>query len=114
MDVNTITTIISLISGIIGGNLAGAGMSDKDLGALGNTIAGFLGGGLGDFILKLLGVLGGAATGAAATGAAPGVDASSLAHLDLPAILAAIGGGGVGGGALTAIIALIKDALMKK
>lgn len=116
MDVNTITTIISLISGIIGGNLAGLGMADKNLGALGNSIAGFFGGGLGQFILQLLGVLGGAATGAAATGAAAhGVDAAAnLGGLDISSIIAAIGGGGVGGGALTAIIAFIKDALMKK
>lgn len=112
MDVNTILTIISLISGAVGGNLTGSGLlSDKNLGAIGSTIAGLVGGGAGEFILKLLGVLGaGAATGtAAATGATPGPEA-----LDISSLLASIGAGGVGGGVLTAIVAYIKEALMKK
>lgn len=115
MDVNTISIIISLISGIIGGNLAGVGLSEKNLGAIGNTIAGLIGGGAGQFLLKLLGVLGaaGVATGAA-TGAPPAVDATNLANLDLSTILASIGAGGVGGGVLTAIIAYIKNAVMQK
>ena len=97
--------IISLISGIAGGHIAGAAMPQKNLGAIGNTIAGLIGGGAGDFILKALGVL--ATTNVAgAEGAASGFDLTSL--------LASIGAGGVGGGALTAIAALVKDALQKK
>ena len=37
--------IISLISGIVGGNIAGAALpADKNLGGLGNTITGIFGG----------------------------------------------------------------------
>lgn len=103
MDV--ITLIISLISGAVGGNLAGSAMPDKNLGALGNTIAGLLGGGLGEFILKALGVI---ATAAATS------QTGSVADLDLTSILASVGVGGASGGALTAIIALIKDTMQKK
>lgn len=110
MDPETITTIISLISGIVGGNIAGAGMGEKSLGVIGNTIAGLIGGGAGEFILKLLGVIG---AGAAAT-QAPGVDASNLANLDITSILASIGLGGVSGGVLTAIIGMIKDSFVNK
>lgn len=112
MDAQTITTIISLISGIVGGNLAGMGMAAKNLGPILNTVGGLIGGGAGKFLLTLAGFLGaGAATGAAATGA--GVDPGAMAHLDLPAILASIGAGGVGGGALTAILTYLKDVLSK-
>lgn len=103
MDV--VSIIISLISGVIGGNVAGAAMPDKSLGAIGNTIAGLIGGGAGEFILKALGIL---AT-ASATGGEGGANA-----LDLTSILTNIGVGGVSGGVLTAIIAFIKDAVQKK
>jgi uncharacterized membrane protein YeaQ/YmgE (transglycosylase-associated protein family) len=37
--------IISLISGAIGGNIAGGVLKEQSLGAVGNTIAGLVGGG---------------------------------------------------------------------
>ena len=46
--------IVSLISGIIGGNVAGAAMQDKNLGVLGNSITGLIGGGAGSYILQAL------------------------------------------------------------
>lgn len=98
--------IISLISGAIGGNLTGAAMSQKNLGALGNTIAGLIGGGLGDWIVKGLGLLG------TATAAAHAPEAAT--NLDLASILASIGGGAGGGAILTAIIALLKDSMSGK
>lgn len=107
MDSNLINLIISLISGAIGGNIAGASMPKKDPGAVTNTVAGLIGGGLGDFILKALGVL--AAANTTANGGAPAGN-----ELDLASILATIGAGGASGGILTAIIALIKDAIQKK
>lgn len=103
MDI--LLTIISLISGAAGGHIAGASMPEKSLGSIGNTIAGLLGGGVGQFILKALGVL--------ATTHVAGAPATGH-ELDLASILASIGAGGVGGGALTAIAALLKDALQKK
>jgi len=47
--------IISLISGAIGGNIAGAALKDQSLGTVGNSIAGILGGGVGGMLLQALG-----------------------------------------------------------
>lgn len=103
MDI--VNLIISLLSGAAGGNVAGAAMPDKSLGALGNTIAGLIGGGGGLFLLKALGVI--ASTAATGGEGAP-------AAFDLTSIISSIVGGGVGGGVLTAIVALIKSAVEKK
>lgn len=96
--------IISLVSGVVGGNLAGAATSEKNLGPLFNTIAGLIGGGAGEHILKALGVL----ASAQATGTTGG------AEFDLSSLLANIGVSGVSGAALTGVITLVKDALQKK
>ena len=77
--------VIQLVSGLIGGNLAGAGLKDKSLGSTGNSIAGALGGlGLGQ-LLPLLGL----GDGASATA--------------IGSILTSVLGGGGGGAILTAI-----------
>jgi len=47
--------IISLISGAVGGNIAGAALKDQSLGTVGNSIAGILGGGVGGMLLQALG-----------------------------------------------------------
>ncbi|MBU2445861.1 MAG: hypothetical protein KJ666_09885 [Bacteroidetes bacterium] len=87
--------IIQLISGAVGGNLAGSLMKKQSLGTLGNSIAGIVGGGLGGQLLGMLGL--GVGTG--------GVDISS--------IIGSIAGGGVGGGVLMVIVSFIKKALSK-
>lgn len=77
--------VIQLVSGLIGGNLAGSGLKDKSLGSTGNSIAGALGGlGLGQ-LLPLLGL----GDGGSAT--------------DIGSILTSVLGGGGGGAILTAI-----------
>ena len=48
---NLLPIIIQLISGAVGGNVAGALMKNLSLGTLGNSIAGILGGGLGGQML---------------------------------------------------------------
>src|SRR4030095_84354 len=58
--------IISLISGAVGGNIAGGVLKEQSLGTVGNTIAGLVGGGLGGQILSALMGSDGAAPGAAA------------------------------------------------
>lgn len=107
MDIASL--LISLISGAVGGNVAGAAMPDKNLGTLGNSVAGLLGGGASGWILQALGILATAAT-TAATGA--GAPAAGNA-LDLGSILGNIAGSGVGGALLTTIVALIKNATQK-
>lgn len=93
--------IIQLIAGAVGGNVAGKGVKSLDLGTLGNSIAGILGGGIGGQILQA--VLGAGAAGAAGT----------AGGLDIGAIIQSIASGGVGGGVLLAIISLVRNALAK-
>lgn len=100
MDI--INLLISLVSGAVGGNVAGAAMPDKSLGALGNSLSGILGGGIGGYILQALGILASAAQTGGSTG------------LDIGSILANIGSSGVGGAILMAVIGLIKNAAQKK
>jgi uncharacterized membrane protein YeaQ/YmgE (transglycosylase-associated protein family) len=86
--------IIQLVSGAVGGNIAGALLKNLSLGTVGNSIAGILGGGIGGQLLGTLGVKGAAATGG----------------LDLAGIVSSIAGGGVGGGVLMAIIGLLRGS----
>ena len=48
--------LVSLLSGAVGGNIAGALMKDKSLGTLWNSVVGILGGGIGGQILGLVGL----------------------------------------------------------
>ena len=82
--------IINLISGAVGGNVAGLAMKDKSLGAIGNTIAGLLGGAGGS---QLLGMV------------APAL---------LDGIAGKIGGSGIGGAILMLIIGFVKSKMAPK
>lgn len=85
---DSLPLIIQLISGAVGGNIAGALMKNSSMGTLWNSIIGILGGGLGGQILGMIG-------------------------LDGNGILASIAGGGVGGGVILAIVGMIKKAMAK-
>ncbi len=87
--------IIQLVSGAVGGNLAGSLMKNFSLGTLWNSIVGILGGGLGGQVLGLLGVGDGGG------------------EMDLSGILGSVGSGGIGGGIVMAIIGMIKNAMNK-
>ena len=89
--------LISVISGAVGGNIAGAAMQDKSLGTLGNSIAGVLGGGLGSVLLRAVGILA----------------QSGAGNLDLGSIVGDVASGGVGGAVLLIIISLIKGTMAK-
>jgi len=92
--------IVQLISGAVGGNVAGAALKQYDLGKIGNSIAGIIGGGVGAQIIGAL--VGG------------GGDAGALAGsggFDIGTLIAQIASGGVGGGVLMVIIGLIKQAM---
>ncbi len=93
-----VSLLISLISGAVGGNVAGAALKNMSLGTTGNSIAGILGGGLFSVLVPALGL-----------GAAP-----AASGLDLGAIVGQIVGGGVGGGVLMAIIGLIRNLMASK
>jgi len=93
MDI--VSVIISLVSGAVGGNVAGGVMKEKSLGTLGNSLAGILGGGIGGAILQFLGM------------AANTADASGV---NIAGIVEQIAGGGVGGAVLLAIVSMLKKA----
>ncbi|WP_207893755.1 hypothetical protein [Tenacibaculum sp. M341] len=80
--------IISLLTGALGGNIAGALLKKFSMGTLWNSVVGILGGGLG---AQLLGMLG----------------------LDLGELIGSIAGGTAGGGVLMVVIGIIKNALGK-
>ena len=73
-------------------------MKEKSLGAMGNSLAGIVGGGIGGTILQA--VMGSAAAGGGG--------------LDMQSILANVGGGGVGGAILMAVIGIIKSRMSKQ
>jgi uncharacterized membrane protein YeaQ/YmgE (transglycosylase-associated protein family) len=85
--------IISLVTGAIGGNVAGAVFKNLSLGGLGNTVAGVVGGGVGTEILNVLGA-GGAAGGSSMVGN--------------------IASSGVGSIVVMLIAGVIKNAMAKK
>lgn len=87
--------IIQLISGAVGGNLAGGVLKNFSLGTLWNSVVGILGGGLGG---QILGMLGMGATGGG---------------MDLAGILSSVAAGGAGGGALLGIVGMIKKVMGK-
>ncbi len=87
--------IISLLSGALGGNVAGKLLSKYSMGPLWNSVVGILGGGLGSQLLGMLGMdLGGA-------------------EMNLMNILGNVVEGGVGGGVLMTIIGIIKGMMNK-
>ena len=88
MDITSL--LVSLITGAVGGNAAGALLKKFSLGTLGNTIAGLVGGGLGGQILGSL--IGGGGGGIGMN----------------------IAESGVGGAVLMVIVGLIKNAMANK
>ncbi|MDJ0823017.1 MAG: hypothetical protein QNJ09_14545 [Paracoccaceae bacterium] len=92
--------VIGLLSGAVGGNVVGAALKNLNQGPLLNSLAGIVGGGLGGQILSMLGA-GGMA------------DAATGGGMDLTAILGQVASGGVGGGALLAIVGMLRNAMGK-
>lgn len=86
--------IVQLISGAVGGNLAGKLLPKLNLGTLGNSISGILGGGLGGYLLGMIGL-------------------GTEGGMDVAGIIGSIAGGGVGGGLIMAIVGAIKNAMSK-
>jgi uncharacterized membrane protein YeaQ/YmgE (transglycosylase-associated protein family) len=89
-----------LIAGGVGGNIAAAVLKKLDLGPVGNTIAGIVGGVGGGQLLSML-MSGGAAA------------ASGGGGMDMSSILGNVAGGGVGGAIVMAIVGAIKTQMSK-
>ena len=87
--------IIQLVSGAVGGNIAGSLFKNLSLGTAGNSIAGIVGGGLGGQILAMLGVM------------------TTTGGMDVASIVGNLAGGGVGGAVLMAIIGVLKKLFAK-
>ena len=100
MSGTLVNLIIQLIAGAAGGNAAGAALKNLNLGTLGNTIAGAIGGvGGGQLLQALIPVM----EGAGATAGGGGMDIGSIiGHLI---------GGGAGGAILTVIAGLVKNMI---
>lgn len=81
--------IIQLVSGAVGGNVAGAAMKNLSLGTVGNSIAGIVGGGIGAQVLGM------------------------LTSGSMDSMISSIAGGGIGGAVLLMIIGFIKKAMAK-
>ena len=94
---NWVPLIIELISGAVGGNVAGGLLKNFSLGGVGNTIAGVVGGGLGGQLLGMMMP----AVGAAAAGGG----------MDIGSLIAQVAGGGVGGAVVMFIVGLLKQTM---
>ena len=91
-----ISLLMPFFSGAAGGNLIGGLLKNFNLGSLGNSLAGLVGGGLGSLVLgNMLGM----------PMPASGVDPDSTA------LLGQILGGGAGGGVMTIIVAMLQKML---
>jgi hypothetical protein len=94
---NLMPLIIQLVSGAVGGNVAGGLLKNLSLGPVGNSIAGIVGGGIGGQLLTML---------------VPALQsAASGGGMDLGAIVGQVAGGGVGGAVVMIIVGLIKQAM---
>jgi len=92
-----VNLIIQLIAGVVGGNAAGAALKDYNLGNLGNTIAGAIGGvGGGQLLQAIIPAIASAAAGGG---------------LDVGALAGQIVVGGAGGAILTIIAGLVKSMM---
>jgi hypothetical protein len=93
---NLTALIIQLIAGALGGHAAGAAAKDINLGPLGNTIAGAIGGGVGGQILNAILGLGGA---------------TAVSGMDIGSIVSAFLTGGVSGGVTALVVGFLKAKL---
>ena len=94
-----ISLLMPFFSGAAGGNLIGGILKNFNLGSVGNSLAGLVGGGVGSLVLgNLLGM---------PMPAPGGVDP------DGAALLGQILGGGAGGGLMTIVVAALKRMLGK-
>jgi uncharacterized membrane protein YeaQ/YmgE (transglycosylase-associated protein family) len=87
-------TIINMISGLAGGNIAGTAAKQNNPGTIINSISGLVGGGLGGALITSL--------------------MNSGGKLDAGSIISGIAGSGAAGAILTVIIGFIKSKMTAK
>ena len=97
MNVFFLNLVIQIMAGAVGGNAAPTLLRDFNLGPLGNSLTGMVGGALGGQILNEI-LTDGVGT------------ISSSAALEMGSLLTQIMGGAIGGGIFMVIVALIRQA----
>jgi uncharacterized membrane protein YeaQ/YmgE (transglycosylase-associated protein family) len=93
--------LVSLISGAVGGNIAGGLLKNQNLGLLGNSITGVIGGGLVYQLLSMIGTDLFASAGGADGGIDPGLLTGEAAA------------GGIGGAAVMLIISTLRNLMTR-
>lgn len=88
--------IIQVAAGALGGNATGAAARNFNLGRLGNTIAGAIGGGIGGQLLRLL------------------LPALASGNTDPLPIVVQLACGGAAGAILTAIAGVVKNGMFRE
>lgn len=109
-----VPVFIQLLSGAAGGNAVAAMMKNLSLGAEGNSIVGVLGGGIGGQIIGMLGMATGVDGGIGLGNAVDGMNLSGEGSMDIGSLLGSVAGGGVGGGALLAIVGTVKKSWVSR
>ncbi len=94
--------IIQLISGAVGGLVAGKIWKGFSMGTLANVLAGLVGGGTGGWLFDMLGLV-----------PAETLPAGPENGLGLEALLGSVAAGGVGGGLTTAIIGGLRSVFVR-
>lgn len=90
--VGLISFLLSLLSGAVGGNVAGNAMKKYDLGMTGNTVAGLFGGAIGGPIVNMM-----------------------MMHPEsMFGVISNMLGSGVGGAIMMIVVGLIKNAYTKR
>lgn len=103
---DALNLIINLAAGALGGNVGGAALSkEKNLGFIGNTIAGLIGGPLGTWVATALGIL------AQSVVVGPEGTAAAAQNIDWGHLIGQIVASGAGGGILSALAGLVKSKL---
>lgn len=95
MDI--VTLITNLVGGVVGGNVAGAGLKDKSLGVIGNSIAGLVGGVAGGYILQAVNLL----------------NTMGLGEMTVGSLATSAGISAIAGAVLTAVVGYIKSKMSK-
>jgi hypothetical protein len=93
MSGTILNLILQLVAGAIGGNAAGSALKDFNLGTLGNTIVGAVGGAGGGQILQ---------------GLIPPLAGVAGSGLDVGSVVGQLAGGGASGAILTVVVGAVK------
>ncbi len=87
--------VVDIVSGAVGGNLAGLAWKEKSLGRVGNTIVGIIGGAVGTYFMHQAGI----------------ISELSMDNMSVGSILGAAGVSAFFGAVLTGIVGMLVKGL---